>query len=121
MRAQLSIFICLCLVLCFFASSWAAAADSDLVAWWRFDEGSGTVARDATGNGNDGTVVGATWLEGSWNGAGHCLEFIYGEADRVAIGPSSGLNSGTTSSQPSGARPSRRRSSSSASSGNCNE
>jgi hypothetical protein len=29
-----------------------------LVGWWRFDEGSGSVAGDGSGNGNNGTVYG---------------------------------------------------------------
>jgi len=33
-----------------------------LVAYWRFDEGSGTVAHDYSGNENDGTIHGATWI-----------------------------------------------------------
>jgi hypothetical protein len=32
------------------------------VAWWKFDESSGTLAGDATDHGKDGTVTGATWL-----------------------------------------------------------
>jgi len=36
----------------------AGAADPDLVGWWRFDEGSGTVATDFSGKGNDGTLTG---------------------------------------------------------------
>jgi hypothetical protein len=42
------------------ASAWTIpvkAADSGLVGWWKFDEGSGTVAADSSGNGNDGTLV----------------------------------------------------------------
>ena len=34
-----------------------------LVLWLRFDEGSGDTAYDASGNGNDGTIYGATWYE----------------------------------------------------------
>ncbi len=85
MRAQLSTLIHLCMILGFLASGRAAALDFSLVAWWRFDEGSGTVAGNAAGQANNGTVVGADWVEGGWNGTGHCLEFIYGEGDRVAI------------------------------------
>jgi glucose/arabinose dehydrogenase/regulation of enolase protein 1 (concanavalin A-like superfamily) len=33
------------------------ALDDGLVAWWRFDEGSGTLALDATGFGRDGTLT----------------------------------------------------------------
>ena len=32
-----------------------------LVAEWHFDEGSGNVLGDSSGNGNDGTIYGATW------------------------------------------------------------
>lgn len=36
-----------------------------LVAWWRFDEGSGTSAADATGNGHTGTLnSGVGWTTG---------------------------------------------------------
>lgn len=31
------------------------------VLWWKFDEGSGTTATDSSGNGNNGTIVGATY------------------------------------------------------------
>jgi len=36
----------------------AGAASAELVAWWRFDDSSGTSAMDASGNGNDGSVEG---------------------------------------------------------------
>jgi hypothetical protein len=32
-----------------------------LVSWWQFNEGTGTVAGDSSGNGNNGTIYGATW------------------------------------------------------------
>jgi len=35
---------------------------ADLLAYWKFDEGEGTTTTDASGNGNDGTVYGATWV-----------------------------------------------------------
>jgi len=35
-----------------------------LVACWHFDEGSGSIVYDSSGNGNDGTVHGATWTSG---------------------------------------------------------
>jgi len=34
------------------------AVDDGLVAYYPFDEGSGAVARDKSGNGNDGTITG---------------------------------------------------------------
>jgi hypothetical protein len=35
--------------------------DADLLVWWKFDEGTGYAAGDATGHGRDGDVQGATW------------------------------------------------------------
>ncbi|MAH25585.1 MAG: hypothetical protein CMI19_01310 [Opitutae bacterium] len=41
-----------------------------LVGWWKFDEGSGTVAYDSSGNGNDGNLTnGPTWSIGKIGGA----------------------------------------------------
>jgi len=44
-----------------------------LIGWWRFDEGSGSTASDASGNGHDGTLLGdPQWVAGRIGGA---LEF----------------------------------------------
>ena len=58
---------------------------------WLFDEGSGNVAVDSSGNGNDGDIVLAKWVEGKFGGA---LEFdgIAGVDDYVEIQPSQSLN-----------------------------
>jgi hypothetical protein len=49
------------------------AADPDLVGWWRLDEGSGTIATDFSGQGNDGTLQGdPAWVAGY---LGMALEF----------------------------------------------
>lgn len=40
-----------------------------LVGWWRFDEGEGNIAKDSSGNGNDGTIYGATWIDGKYDKA----------------------------------------------------
>jgi prepilin-type N-terminal cleavage/methylation domain-containing protein len=41
-----------------------------LVGYWSFDEGSGTIAKDYSGNGNNGTLVnGPTWTTGKVGGA----------------------------------------------------
>jgi hypothetical protein len=50
----------------------------DLVGWWSLDDGPGsTVARDSSGNGNDGTLVRAdpakAWIPGV---SGTCLELL---------------------------------------------
>ena len=47
-----------------------AAEDPNLVGWWTFDEGSGTVAKDSSGHGNDGTLNGdPRWVSGFLDGA----------------------------------------------------
>lgn len=48
------------------------AADDGLVAEWHFDEGSGSVLYDSSGTGNDGTIHGATWVDGKVGGALSC-------------------------------------------------
>jgi len=40
----------------------AGAADPDLVGWWEFEDGAGGVARDSSGNGNDGTLQGGATI-----------------------------------------------------------
>jgi len=46
---------------------------SGLAGYWKFDEGSGTVAADSSGNGNNGTLVnGPTWTTGK---VGNALSF----------------------------------------------
>jgi hypothetical protein len=40
-----------------------------LIAYWNFDEGSGSVAHDSSGNGNDGTINGAIWTTGRYGSA----------------------------------------------------
>ena len=50
-------------------------ASAELVGWWKLDDGSGTIAFDSSGNGNDGTLEGnPQWVEGqlggAWEGSG---------------------------------------------------
>ena len=47
----------------------AAGSTSGLVAAYAFDEGAGSVLTDASGNGHDGTISGATWAGGHDGGA----------------------------------------------------
>jgi len=50
--------------------SLASNSLAELVAHWRFDEGSGTLASDTSGNGNDGVLEGdANWVAGKLGGA----------------------------------------------------
>jgi hypothetical protein len=63
-----------------------------LVGWWRFDEGSGTIASDSSGNGNNGTLQGSplpNWVAGKY---GDALSFD-GTNDYVAAPSSSSLSS----------------------------
>ena len=60
----------------------AGNASADLVGHWKFDEGSGNVAYDTSGNGHDGILNGnPQWVEGQTRGA---LEFD-GNGDYVEI------------------------------------
>ena len=71
----------------------AGAAQADLVGLWRFDEGSGTVAHDASGNGHHGTLVGdPKWTGGKIGGA---LDFD-GQNDVVELGAFDVVSSGIT-------------------------
>ena len=47
----------------------ARAEDPNLIGWWTFDEGAGTIAHDASGHGYDGTVTDALWAAGIHGGA----------------------------------------------------
>ena len=45
-------------------------ASAELVGWWKLDDGSGSIAFDSSGNGNDGTLEGnPQWVEGQLGGA----------------------------------------------------
>jgi len=62
----------------------AQAQDPDLLAWWKFDEGTGTTAFDSSGNGNDGTFVqDPEWVAGKF-GSGLLFDGKGGE--RVGLG-----------------------------------
>jgi PGF-CTERM protein/uncharacterized repeat protein (TIGR01451 family) len=58
-----------------------AQASSDAVLILHFDEGSGTIAKDESGHGNEGTIYGATWTEGI---SGKALRFD-GKGDFIEI------------------------------------
>lgn len=45
-------------------SSAGKSLDYGLVAYWDFDEGSGNILHDVSGNGNNGTIYGAKWVDG---------------------------------------------------------
>jgi hypothetical protein len=47
----------------------ASVSDAALVGWWKFNDGSGTVAKDSSGRGNDGAITNPLWVEGKFGGA----------------------------------------------------
>jgi hypothetical protein len=60
------------------------ASTNGLVGYWNFDEGRGATAADSSGNGNNGTINGATWTTGkvgsgalSFNGASSYVQIPY--------------------------------------------
>ena len=64
----------------------AKAADPDLAAYWKFDDGSGTTAFDSSGNGNNGVFNGdPQWVAGKFGGA---LEFNGDDYLNCGNGPS---------------------------------
>lgn len=42
--------------------------EAGFAGYWKFNEGSGSIARDSTANGNDGTITGATWGATTYHG-----------------------------------------------------
>ncbi len=61
------------------------------VGYWKFDEGSGTVAKDSSGNGNDGTLMNSpAWVDGKY---GKALQFD-GRDDYADLGTSPSLDLG---------------------------
>ena len=62
--------------------------DKFLVAHWPFDENSGDKIIDATGNGNEGKINSAKWVEGKFKSA---LEFN-GKDNHVVIPDSKDLD-----------------------------
>jgi hypothetical protein len=66
------------------------AAEPSLIAHWSFDEGSGDVLHDRSGNKHDGTIHGATWVPSP---RGQALRFD-GSKDYVDIGKAESLRVG---------------------------
>jgi hypothetical protein len=66
----------------------AKSATSGLVGYWKFDEGSGTVAHDSSGNAISGTIYGALWTAGM---SGNALHFD-GANSYVEVPNSADLN-----------------------------
>lgn len=63
-------------------SSYAKIDPKTCIGAWLFDEGSGDITQDSSGNGNDGTLEGPNWVDGKF---GKALEFN-GTSDYVNVG-----------------------------------
>ena len=77
-------FLAYLIPLLFLLTPFVASANltTGLVGYWKFDEGSGTTAADATGNGNTGTLVNSpSWVTGIINDA---LTFNYASNQKVS-------------------------------------
>jgi len=67
----------------------------DFIAYWKFDEGSGTIAGDSSGNSHNGDLInGPAWVEGRF---GTALLFDELMEQRILIGNSPDLNLGDSS------------------------
>jgi hypothetical protein len=62
--------------------SYAKIDPKTIVGMWLFDEGNGKIAKDSSGNGNDGTLEGPNWVDGKF---GKALDFN-GASDYVDAG-----------------------------------
>lgn len=71
----------------------AEIEDESIVALWLFDEGDGNVAKDYSGNGNDGEIKGnMPWIDGTFDNA---LEFPGQNGSFVLVPHSDSLNLAT--------------------------
>jgi len=46
----------------------SVSTDEQTLALYNFDEGQGDVLKDASGNGHDGKIIGATWIHSASGG-----------------------------------------------------
>jgi hypothetical protein len=69
-------------------------AGDDAVLYWKFDDGKGAAAADASGKRNDGAITGeAAWVEGKVKGA---ISFPEGKECYAAIANVNGIAAGNT-------------------------
>ncbi len=70
------------------SQSYARIDPGAIAGMWLFDEGAGDVAKDSSGNGNDGAIMGPVWVAGK---IGDALEFD-GSDDYVDCGAGPSLD-----------------------------
>ncbi len=78
------LFTLLAFLIIMFMAIGTVSADPTLVGHWKLDEGSGTTAFDSSGNGNDGTLIGAPGPNWTTGKIGQALDFD-GTDDYVAV------------------------------------
>lgn len=74
------------ILLCFISLTALGQWTNNLLLWFKFDDGSGTTARDCSGNGNTGTLLNGMssgWTTGKWGGG---IYADYGMNNTVATG-----------------------------------
>jgi hypothetical protein len=82
-------FVFLMVSLIFFIGTSAFAVEEGLIGYWSFDEGKGDVAKDASGNNNDGKLVrGVKWVDGKFDKA---LQFDGTQRHKVEVPHSDSL------------------------------
>jgi len=89
--ASVIVIVLLCSSMMFVLTSKVYAQDinSGLVGYWKFDKGSGNIAVDSSGNGNNGTLINSpAWVDGVF---GKALSFD-GASNYVQIPDSSSLD-----------------------------
>lgn len=71
--------IVVCISICFSTFKYVENVKADLSdgleAHWEFNEGTSNIATDSSGNGNDGTIYGATYIADTPSGTGYSLRF----------------------------------------------
>lgn len=72
----------------YYTSALPFLTDDSLVAWWRMDEGSGTIAADSSGKGHDGTLKNGASFAAGLNGSALRLD---GTDDFADLGNNSDL------------------------------
>jgi hypothetical protein len=91
-----------CPVVVWYGDVWSfttiAGTGDEPVGWWELDESSDTTAADSSGNGNDGTLVGASWAPSSGKFGGAVSFNNVDLTNRVEV-PTTGMtsSSGTVS------------------------
>src|SRR6476660_849717 len=70
-----------------------AAVSRNLIAHWKFEEGTGDVIKDSSGKGNDGTIVPANRPKSTWGAGDFAGSMSFNGNDHfVRVPPSASLN-----------------------------